>query len=73
MATIHSLNQTGTVGEAVGYVAEAVEAQAMKIAVILVFEDGSVEAQGFGIVTVPDLTFFAAFLQKRAMQMADGD
>ena len=71
--TIHSLNKQGTVQEAPGFLAEAVEAEPQKIVVIQVTKDGFLEGQGFGEVTVSDLCLFGAYLQKRAMDAVDTD
>lgn len=72
MADIHSLNQTGTVEEVVGYVAEAVDSGAQKVVVVVVDAEGRIEGQGFGAVGVPDLALFGCYLQTRAMEMVDG-
>lgn len=72
MAEVHSLNRTGTVDEAVGYVDEAVGKDAQKVVVIVVDAEGRIEGQGFGEVGVPDLALFGCYLQKRAMEMVDG-
>lgn len=71
MADVHSLNQTGTVEEAVGYTAEAVDKGAQKVVVVIVDAEGRIEGRGFGAVGVPDLALIGCYLQTRAMGMVD--
>ena len=71
-AEIHSLNQTGSVGEAVGHVAEEVDRGAIKVVVLVVDAYGRISGEGFGTVTFPDLCLFGTFLQHRAMAHVDG-